>query len=373
VFGTGRGAHEEAAMWYIGFHLLIAAVGVTFAAARLRASARGVGGSRRPRTRLSMMIAWLTGHRTMARPHPVMGNDPVHWREAHVEPGSRSGLLNRLVTFGVLALIVYPFLVIVYETFLWPSRGWGWSSRTPIEQFQERVQVWVTAVTGCLGMLMLLRATVRGAGAIAGEKDRDTLVSLLTTPLTCREILYGKWCGCIWGQRGAMLLLAAVWVVGVLTGSANLLFLALDAVVLVVYLAVFAAIGVRCSIDARNTRIAIARAVPLAILAGGGFWLPLFCCGAIVSFGGNAREPVGYLAAFIAGGTPPFLLTGLAALDFKMLDRMAGPHNNDTTTFLCMSCGAIIGTIGWGFLAATLLKGAHIALTKEANRETQER
>jgi hypothetical protein len=301
-----------------------------------------------------------------------MGNDPVWWREVYVEPGSRSGLLSRLVTVGVLILIVYPFLVIVGDTLFSPDRYWG-IHRTPIERFQDGVQTWVAGVTGGLGMLMLLRAAVRGASAIAGERDRDTWVSLMATPLTCREVLYGKWWGCIWGQRGAILLLAGVWAVGILTGSANPFLLALDAVAFAVYLAVFAAIGLRCSVAARSARIAIARAVPLAILAGGGFWLPLFCCGALLSFGSRGpNEPLGYLAAFIAGGTPPFLLTALAAVDFKSLSLMVNSPYGNNTTFWCISCGAVFGTVGWTVAAGGLLGASLNALTKEMNRQAQE-
>jgi hypothetical protein len=196
----------------------------------------------------------------------------------------------------------------------------------------------------------------------------------MATPLTCREILYGKWWGCIWGQRGALILLVSVWAVGVLTGSANPYMLALDAVALVVYLAAFAAIGLRCSVSARSARIAIARAVPLAILAGGGFWLPLFCCGMIMSLSARGSgEPLGHIAAFIAGGTPPFLLTALAAVDFKAINAMMNPRNGDNVAFFSVSCGAVIGTAGWALAAAGLLGATHAALKKEANRQAAER
>src|SRR5205814_729424 len=102
-----------------------------------------------------------------------------------------------------------------------------------------------------------------GAGAIAGEKDRDTWTSLLATPLGTHEILVGKCYGCVFGQRDAMYLLAAVWAVGVLTMSVNPFAVALAAGALAIYLVAFAWLGIACSVTARNTRTAIARAVPL--------------------------------------------------------------------------------------------------------------
>ena len=53
--------------------------------------------------------------------------------------------------------------------------------------------------------LIGMGTTICGASAIAGERDRDTWTSLVCTPLTVREILYGKWAGCVLGQKDAFL------------------------------------------------------------------------------------------------------------------------------------------------------------------------
>ena len=366
---TGVSGANDAASWYIAVHLCVFVVCVAFAAARLRASARGTG---RPRGKGGRLVGVLSGRRSEARPHRRMGRDPVLWREVYVDPGSGGGLLGRLMTVAVLIAVVVPFLTIFYEVFLAPLSSTRYRYRSPLEDFQVRTKIWVTAVTCGMGLIMMLRATVRGASAIVGEKDRDTWVSLLSTPLTCREILVGKWWGCIWGQRKSFALLGAVWAVGTLTVSVNPLFLALDAVVLAVYLAAFAGIGLRCSARARSGRVAIARAMPLAILALGGFWLPLFCCGAFLSLGGggSSGDAIGYVAAFLAGCTPPFLFTGLAAVDFKVLHDMTRSDGSGAFAFASMTCGSILGTVGWGFAAAGLFQAALAAFVKEANRET---
>jgi hypothetical protein len=271
-------------------------------------------------------------------------------------------VLRRLLALGVLCAVVFPFLSIVRDA------HFGW------KDFQEGTKVWVCVVTGVLGMLMLLRAAVRGAGAVAGEKDKDTWGSLLGTPLSTHEILGGKCYGCVLGQRDAMYLLAAVWAVGVLTLSVNLISVALAAGALAVYLVAFAWLGICCSVTARNTRVAIARAVPLAILVGGGFWMVLGCFGACLGAGGGSGtgELLGHAGVFLLGFTPPVVLGGLPALDPKTIEDITR-SNRGQSVLGSMACGGVFGIGAWVLLAIRLHEKARELFEREANRGQRER
>jgi ABC-type transport system involved in multi-copper enzyme maturation permease subunit len=348
---------QEITIRYAAFHGVVAILGFAFAALRLRAAARqagAVGG--KPRGRASRLFAWLTGKRTEARKHPPVSDDPVYWREVYVDPGSGSGPLRRLLAIGVVCAVVFPFLSIISH---------------PRDGVQLRIKVWVCVMTGALGVLMLLRAAVRGAAAVVGEKDHDTWTGLIGTPLTTAEILRGKWYGCILGQRGAIYLLAAVWAVGVLTFSVNPVALALTAASLAVYLAAFAWLGIACSVNARNTRTAIARAVPLAILMGGGFWIVPVCFGVCLGIGGGSGtgELLAYGAAFLVGFTPPAVLGGLSALEFSYLGDWARADGRAATGFSCLACGGILGTATWLLIANGLREKAMALFETEANRD----
>jgi ABC-type transport system involved in multi-copper enzyme maturation permease subunit len=360
------------AIEYVVFHGIVALLGIAFAALRLRSVARKSGAvARKPRGRASRLFAWLIGKRTEARKHKPVGDDPVYWREVHVDPGSGSGVLRRLLAVGVVCAVVFPFLSIVADTLLWPPsyrRTWG-GQLDPVKDFQERTKVWACVVTGALGMLMLLRAAVRGAASVAGEKDRDTWTGLIGTPLTTNEILGGKWYGCILGQWDALCLLAAVWTVGLLTFSVNLVGVALSAGTLAVYLAAFSWLGICCSVTARNTRVAIARAIPLALLMGGGFWIVPGCFGSCLAIvgGRGISELLGYGAAFLFGFTPPAMLGGLSALDAELLRDM-NRGSRGTATFTTLVCGAVFGTGTWVWITLALRLKATALFDKEANR-----
>lgn len=372
---TGGGFADvatELAAGYAAFHLVVAALGIAFAAARLRGVARTAGAvGAKPKGRAGRMFAWVMGRRSKARKHPPVTDDPIYWREVHVDPGSGTGLLKRLLAAGVLCAVVFPFLAIISNTLLVPSRRPTWGGFSdPWEDFRDATKGWVCVVTGALGMLMLLRAAVRGAGAVAGEKDRDTWTALIGTPLETAAILRGKWYGCFLGQWDALYLLLAVWSVGVFTMAVNPLALALAAAELVVYLAAFSWLGIVCSVTARNTRVAIARAVPLALLVGGGFWVVFGCFGACLGIGGGSEvgRLLGYSAAFLAGFTPPFMLGGLSALEFSYLKDVSDATDRQATTLGSLVCGTFVGTGVWLFAAGALREKAIALFDAEANR-----
>src|SRR5262249_57438067 len=67
--------------------------------------------------------------------------------------------------------------------------------------------------------LMVLGTAVRAAGAISGERDRQTMDSLLTTPIENDSIVWSKWWGSVLGVRKAGYCLLFLWAVGVGTGG----------------------------------------------------------------------------------------------------------------------------------------------------------
>jgi hypothetical protein len=233
------------------------------------------------------------------------------------------------------------------------------------------VKTWVCACTCGLGILMLLRATVRGASSVAGERDRDTWVSLLATPLSGREILRGKWAGCVFGQRDLMFLLAAVWAVGVFTGSVNPLPLIPAAVLLAVYVAAFGWLGVSYSVPAKNSRAAIAKALPTALFLGGGYWLLAGCCCVGLSVGRTrgSEDLFEAVGGFLLGMTPPFVLAGLPALDGEVL-RDALKHGR--TLFGAMVVGAVCGGLGWRFFGYEWCENSCRAFAADSNRDADD-
>ena len=63
------------------------------------------------------------------------------------------------------------------------------------------MNLWVRGCTAAVGSLTLLAVGVRASTAHSSERDRQTLDSLLTTPLDSTTILVGKWLGAICSVR----------------------------------------------------------------------------------------------------------------------------------------------------------------------------
>ncbi len=274
---------------YAAFHLFVAAAGVATAAAQLRPSAR----AGRPDAAGGWRAAWRRPGR-----RPAVGDRPVLWREVFAAGDGVRGRDFALAAAYTLALL--PLVVLTLRLVNGRPLGAGaWHDATWRES-AFGVTLWVRGVTAVFGTLMLLRAVVRGAGAITGERERDTWDSLLATPVTAGEIAWGKWWGAALGGRRLGYGLGVAWAVGLAAGAVAPLSAAATAAALAVYLWAFAWWGLFCSATAASTWAATARAVAGAAVGVGGFWLPVGC--------GLAGRGFGAEGGLLAGMTPPLVL-----------------------------------------------------------------
>jgi ABC-type transport system involved in multi-copper enzyme maturation permease subunit len=165
------------------------------------------------------------------------------WKELYAEPILRAGSASEMAAYvsGVTALLIlgYLFLVLVVAGGL---RGSMAASAVAVAKY-------LGPFTACW---MFLAIAVSAAGAICGERNRQTLDSLLTTPLENKTILRDKWLGSILSVRKAWWALALVWVPAALTGG---LLLALIPLLIAwcVYAAFVAALGLWFSLISRTT------------------------------------------------------------------------------------------------------------------------
>jgi ABC-type transport system involved in multi-copper enzyme maturation permease subunit len=189
---------------------------------------------------------------------------------------------------------VVPSLVILWAGFLAPD-----FIRQEVAQF-ARIALpfvaWVTfAFTG--------RIT---SGLIARERERDTLVSLLSTPLTYREVLWQKFLGGLLSLRGGFYWLLMIGISSVAAGFYPLWSFILLAVMYCVWSIPLATFGLVGSASAPTT---------LKAQTSSGLWfvawllIPLLVCVPIVALTGFVHSPVRYFA----GGIAAVFGLGLAA------------------------------------------------------------
>jgi ABC-type transport system involved in multi-copper enzyme maturation permease subunit len=126
-----------------------------------------------------------SGAKVSARPphRPPVGDDPIRWREYHIEGLAPLPMFRRVARpWGVLAVGVAATGITTYSASLSADR---------FSQFYGEPLPFILQ-----GLLFLFVATlivtVRSAGAVTAERERDTWESLRLTPLDGRRFLNGK-------------------------------------------------------------------------------------------------------------------------------------------------------------------------------------
>ena len=262
--GPVRAVLTQVLAGYATFHGVVIALCVGYAVWRLRATAlrESYGTTRRARK----------GRR--AAPRPDVGESPVVWKEVCVESGLRMNRLARLVLLQQFGLTMAPLAIILWDVFVWRQYANVWEPDL-WRRLGEGLNEWVRAVGTPVTCLLLLGIAVRGAGSVVGERDRQTLDSLLTAPLSSREILWGKWWGCMLGLRAGWLWLAIIWAAGLAGGGLHPAALPGLMLATFVYAGTFAWLGIFFSTCSRTTLRATMATVFFALLLGGGYLMVL--------------------------------------------------------------------------------------------------
>jgi len=235
----------------------------------------------------------LRSRYTRRRRRPPCGDDPVLWNEKYSARGVTEGerLSGRLVGLVVLALFGY-----VTWWFAWPAfreladLGYGpapegvlpldlnplarmivtligkvkWDPRPGLARLE--FNVFLRQVTGLLDLLYFVMLAGLSAEGVAVERERDTWLGLIATPLTGREVLRAKMLGAAWRARSVSLGMAGLWGLGLVTGAVHPLGFAAAAVGLGVSTWLVVAFGTFVSLWSSDRKQANARALLPAML-----------------------------------------------------------------------------------------------------------
>lgn len=172
-------------------------------------------------------------------------NNPVSWRETTTRSLGQARYLIRL-----LLLLEVPTLFILAASTL--------SGRDQV------IIVYSTLIQTCVWLAMMLTICVLSASLISGERSRQTLDVLMTTPLQGRDIVLEKLAGI---ERLIWIFEVPLWtcvVVRCLTDQ-NILFAICHATMLIIYPRQFAWYGMWFGLRAKNAVIAVVKSL-LALL-----------------------------------------------------------------------------------------------------------
>jgi ABC-type transport system involved in multi-copper enzyme maturation permease subunit len=204
---------------------------------------------------------------------------------------------------------------------------------------------WAKAVGALVACLLLLGVAVRAATAISGERDRQTLDNLLTTPLSSTAILAGKWLGSVSSIGWGGLWLGSIWGISIACGGLDRVSLPLLLLAWIVYASLLATVGLWFSLVCRNSLHATLWTLFGTLAIGVGLLLvPL----EVLLFSPGAINPaVEWLTRLQLGLTPPVVLGRLLAFTREDL-QFFGRKEPWEVQF------ALLGLLIWSVAAAVL-------------------
>lgn len=350
---------------YAIFHGIVAIASITWAVLRLRAVALGSA---------AVVAAKPRRFARKIRQRRPIGLHPMTWKELWIEGRLRIGVFGRvlvglLVGLGFVPVIIIALVFAFERTNLSSSAGWqewigvGFQQLwTRWDEVGQAMNIWLRVLNVVISSLMLLGVAVRAAGSIGAERDRDTLVSLMTTPLTTSEIMRAKWLGALWSVRGFLWWLGSVWLIALVFGGVNPLAIVLHVIAWCAPAMCFASIGLLFSASCRTTLRATTWTIVAAILAGGGHWLCMgMCCytpiGLMARGSGNDIE---WLLHFEWAMSPPIVFAWDAFREGNDLNWFG------RDTFLLVY--VVIATVIWSVLAMGLWSSALAQFEKLTHR-----
>lgn len=290
---------------YAVFHAAAALVCIVWAIARLRATA--TVSILAPQHQTEESRPWWSW--------PRMQQHPLLWKELVVDPGFK---LHRIARILLVALAVASFVPAIASCYNYlDQRATAGSTPTLIvlrNQLSKDIQEWVRSIGTMVACLTLVAVAVRAAGSVSGERDRQTLDSLLTTPLNRDKILHSKWLASILAVRWTWLWLGLLWTTAALVGGLSWYAVPLLVWAWVVYAMFAANLGLCFSIGCRSMLRATVGTILTLLAISFAHWLILGCYLPFFLYSSSSQEEFpGWVIAFQKYGlTPPLTWSALA-------------------------------------------------------------
>lgn len=330
LMGGGPGAMFPVRLIWIGNALMNAGLGaivLMLATARVRALLRREGeGATAP----AESKAGKAGSKKSGASREV-GGQPVMWREL------RQKMFRRSFWMVVSLLIAACFLLIA---------NWNESD--------TRGATMGTTVLGSI--LALLLATAGSAGSVNGEREARTWDVLLTTGLSARQIVMGKFVGCVKRQLFVPLVILVQQVFSVLAGDLHPMGVLMHWVILMPSVAFLSATGIWLSMRFRRPTTAAVFNLVLAM----GLWgaLPAIAGVSMMLFERVRLDGVGDTIMRGVLAINPTFMAG-SNLDGFSSSGSWGPSGHHFT----LGPGGSFGAVVWILMAGLVTGGGYVLAT----------
>jgi ABC-type transport system involved in multi-copper enzyme maturation permease subunit len=241
------------------------------------------------------------------RIHPQVTDSPMVWKEVYVESTFRAGWAGKALVILIAGLTFVPAFIITYYYFFEPTYWSNLGGTSKGELFSREMNEYVRVVSTVVACLLFLGSALRGAGSVRGEKDKQTFDSLMTSPLTVKQILWGKWWGCVVGNRFGLYWLAGIWTIGLCTGGLHPMSIPLLVIAFFIFSSAFAWFGIWCSLTCSTTLRATVWGFMSSIFFGGGYLILMALCCVATAAGRGAEAPMKMLVGLCPGVTMSYL------------------------------------------------------------------
>jgi ABC-type transport system involved in multi-copper enzyme maturation permease subunit len=192
------------------------------------------------------------------------------WKERHLTrlkgPTRIAAAVVALVLLAIVGYALYELAAPAFREML--SQGLA-----PGDDHSARsnFNIFTRVFTGGLFCLVGLGVANAAAVSISSEKDEDTWISLISTPLTPDEILRAKFYGAVWSVRWFIGLLLFVWLTATLCGAIHPFGLMALVAQAALFLWFAAVLGLLFSIRCRNSLRALTWTILTLLILNGGY------------------------------------------------------------------------------------------------------
>ena len=268
--GAVRGGSTLPAVmaWMIGLQAAYGALFVLIAVLRLRPVGRKEGGGAGAQWAASLR----RGRRIL--PRPECGEDAMLWKERYV---SRTSVTTKIASAIVLAVVACGLAYLTYD---WGKpafkelldHGYGSSGVTNARnEFNQYLRFMCTLIY----ILWSLGVASAASSGLTSEREEDTWLSLVTTPLAGVEIIRAKMIGAVWGLRWVGAVLATLWLAGLAAGAIHPFGIAAVLLETTAFIWFATALGTYSSLRARNSGRSMLTTLAVLFVVNGAY---LMCC-----------------------------------------------------------------------------------------------
>ncbi len=264
------------------------------------------------------------------------------WKEVSVEGGVRINWAAAILLAILFLLTLTPGIMMLIARFLD-----SWDARRGDPWFVREINIWVRLAGSFVASLSILGLAMRASTSIGTERDKQTLDTLLTSPMDSNTMLWAKFVGTMLSMRLAWVWLGIIWAIGVLTGGLHALALPMVLAAWFVFGTFFTMVGLWFSMTARTTMRATVYTMLTTLSLAIGHWLIWLCCAPFFIFVGRsgANSAAEYLAKFQLGVTPPAVLFWFSFTSVDFHNDFGAREARDYIGF------CILGLFLWGLAA----------------------